>query len=67
MKMYKEGGEENIPQDRPTDTNMKRALKQPDKHPTVEGNFIGFVNEEDETVQFIRFDKNRWLIDVPIR
>jgi len=27
---------------------------------------IGFINERDEAIQFIRFEEDDWLIDVPI-
>ncbi|TFF94229.1 MAG: hypothetical protein EU544_04750 [Promethearchaeota archaeon] len=31
-----------------------------------DGNFIGFINEADETVQFIRISRDNWLVDIPI-
>ncbi len=66
MRMYKEAGDESIPGDRPAQVNLEKALRELDDHKAVEGNFIGFVNEKDETIQFIRFDKDEWLIDVPV-
>ncbi len=66
MRMYKEAGDESIPGDRPAQVNLEEALRELDDHKAVEGNFIGFVNGRDETIQFIRYDKDEWLIDVPV-
>ncbi len=66
MRMYKEAGNESIPGDRPAQVNLEEALRELDDHKAVEGNFIGFVSEKDETIQFIRYSKDEWLIDVPV-
>jgi hypothetical protein len=45
------------------------ALTEIDKIPLVDDvddSFIGFVNEKEETIQFVRFEENAWVIDVPI-
>lgn len=66
MKMYKDDGKERIPSDNPREVNLKEALREVDKFSTVEGNFVGFINEKEETIQFVRFEEDQWLIDVPI-
>lgn len=66
MKFFKEDGKEYISGDSPKEVTLEVALKEIDKLPMVEGNFIGFINEKEETIQFIRFEENNWLIDVPI-
>ncbi|MDH5595654.1 MAG: hypothetical protein OEY40_02935 [Candidatus Bathyarchaeota archaeon] len=66
MKMFKNDGKEHIPADNPIEVNLERALREVDKFPTVEGNFIGFFNEKDETIHFMRGEENSWFIDVPI-
>lgn len=45
---------------------MEVALREVDKLPTTEGNFIGFVKENAETIQFVRFEEDSWLIDAPV-
>lgn len=64
--MYEEAGDESIPGARPIQVSLKKALREVNDHDAVEGNFIGLVNEKDETIQFIRFDTDEWLIDVPV-
>jgi hypothetical protein len=65
MKFYKEDGKENIGSTKPLDITLETALKEIESLPEVEGNFIGFINDEEETIQFVRFD-DEWLIDVPV-
>lgn len=65
MKMYKDDGKEYIPADSPTEINLREALREIEEFPISEEGFIGFINERDESIQFIRFDEDDWLIDVP--
>ncbi len=66
MKYYKDDGKEHIEGTKPKEISLADALEEIGKFPTVEGNFIGFVNEKDETVQFIKDGEDSWLIDVPV-
>lgn len=66
MRFYKDDGKEYISGESPKQVTLEMALTEIDRLPIVEGNFIGFVNEKEETIQFIRFEENSWLIDVPM-
>jgi hypothetical protein len=66
LKYYKDDGKENICENKPIEVTLEKALKEVDNSPTTEGNYIGFTNEKDETIQFIRFEENGWIIDVPV-
>ncbi|MFP3952003.1 MAG: hypothetical protein ACLFVP_07710 [Candidatus Bathyarchaeia archaeon] len=59
-------GEKYIPDDKPKEVNLEDAIKELNRFPTFEGNFIGFYNNKGETLQFVRFYENEWLIDVPV-
>jgi len=69
MKLFKNDGQQEISGDTPIDTTLKTALTEIEMFPIEEqqqGSFIGFINEKNETIQFIRFTKDNWLIDVPL-
>lgn len=66
MKFFKDDDKERISADSPKEVTLEFVLTEIDKLPTIDGNFIGLINEEEETIQFIRFEENSWLIDVPI-
>jgi len=59
MKMYKD-------REKDMKVTLEEALTEVDKFPIVEGSFLGFFNERNETIQFIRFRQDQWLIDVPV-
>jgi len=68
MKYYKNG---NISVDsgKPEEITMEIALQEIDKLPDEEemdDNFIGFINEKKETIQFIRREQDNWFMDVPV-
>ena len=46
--------------------NLSTAIEAIEAESWREGNFVGFVNDLDETLQFIRVEQNEWLVDVPI-
>lgn len=62
MKYFKNDAEENS-EDK--EISLDFALKEIDKESKNEGNFIGFTNENGETIQFIREGEDDWLIDFP--
>lgn len=67
--MFKDDGKKHIPGDKPIEISLGEALKEVTKFPTVDeydGGFVGFINAKGETIQFLRFSKNEWLLDVPI-
>jgi len=66
LKFFKDDDKERISADSPKEVTLEFVLTEIDKLPTIDGNFIGLINEEEETIQFIRFEENSWLIDVPI-
>ena len=67
MKYYKNAGKAYIDGNKPEAITLETALQEIDKLPfTVKDNFIGFVTEKGETIQFPRYAKDNWLIDVPV-
>lgn len=66
LRFYKDDGKEYISAEAPKEVTLEIALTEIDKLSTIEGNFIGFTGEKEETIQFVRFEENAWLIDVPI-
>jgi hypothetical protein len=49
-----------------TETSLPTAIEAIEKEGKHEGNFIGFTNDSDETIQFIRVEPDDWLVDVPV-
>jgi hypothetical protein len=67
MKYYKNDGKECIDGRKPKEITLEVALQEIENLPfTVRDNFIGFINEKGETIQFPRYEKDNWLIDVPV-
>ena len=66
MKYYKDDGKENINETNSRESSIENALKEIDAFPTTEGNFIGFINEKDETIQFHKNEEDAWVLDVPV-
>jgi hypothetical protein len=67
LKYYKYDGKTQIDTTKPKEISLENALKEIGNFPTVRDNYIGFVNEEDGTIQFIKENDDSWLIDVPIK
>ena len=61
MKYYKDDGKELINQTNPRESSLENALKEIDAFPTSDGNFIGFINEKDETIQFHKNAEDAWF------
>ncbi len=66
MKYYKEDGKERINETKPKEISIEEALKEIDAIPIAEANFIGFINEKEETIQFHKNDQDSWVLDVPV-
>ena len=66
MKYYKVDGKEDIDEVKPRESSIENALNEIDAFPVTEGNFIGFVNEKDETIQFHRNEEDAWVLDLPV-
>jgi hypothetical protein len=66
LKYYKDDGKENINETNPKESSIENALKEIDAFPTTEGNFIGFINEKEETIQFHKNEEDTWVLDVPV-
>jgi hypothetical protein len=66
LKYFKNAGKEYIDPGKPKEVSLEIALREVDNLPVTEDDFIGFTNEKEATIQFIRFEPNGWLIDVPV-
>jgi len=69
LKFFRDEGKGRIGVDSPKEVTLEFVLTEVDRLSSlteIEGNFIGLINEKEETIQFIRFEENSWLIDVPI-
>ena len=71
MKYYKSDEKEEIDGNNPKEISLEVALGEIDKQSIdskgdVLEYFIGFDKNDEETIQFIRYEENSWYIDVPI-
>lgn len=69
MKYFKNDNKENIDSHSALDVSLEFVLSEIDRFPTedeTEGCFIGIINNNDETIQFIRFSENEWFLDFPV-
>ena len=66
MKYYKDDGKERIYETKPKESTIENALKEIDAFPITDGNFIGFINEKEETIQFHKNEEDAWILDVPV-
>jgi hypothetical protein len=66
LKYYKDDGKELINGTNPKEISVEDALEEIDAFSTTEGNFIGFINEKDETIQFHKNEEDAWVLDVPV-
>ena len=69
MKFYKSDGKEDVSPESPKEVTLKIAFTEIDKIPLVDDvddSFIAFVNQKEETIQFVRFEEDDWVVDVPI-
>jgi hypothetical protein len=66
LKYYKDDGKERINETKPIECSIESALNEIDAFPSIEGNFIGFINEKDETIQFHKNEEDAWVLDVPV-
>lgn len=55
----------SIPTSRPLDGSVWQALDIFDNLPEEDGSFIGIVDEADEVLQFMKYNKYVWLIEIP--
>ena len=52
------------------EVTLGEAFNHIDQVPTNETStdaFIGFVNEKEEVIQFLRYTDNAWLLDIPVQ
>ena len=66
MKYYKDDGKDRV---REKEITLETALMEIERFPSIkqfDGNFIGFTKSKEDTIQFIREEKDNWLIDVPV-
>jgi len=69
MKYFKNDRRVQISGESPVNIGLNEILEEFDQFPTndeFEGGFIGIINDKDETINFIRFEKNSWFLDFPI-
>ena len=65
MNYYKDDGKERINETAPREISIEKALEAIDVFPTTDGNFVGFINEKDETIQFHKEEEDAWVLDLP--
>lgn len=61
MKYYKDDGKERINETKPKEISTENAILEIDALATTEGNLIGFINENDETIQFHKNEEDAWV------
>jgi hypothetical protein len=66
LKLYKDDGKEYISGESPKEVTLEYVMSEIDNHPSTDGNFLGLISDKDETIQFIRFEEDSWMIDVPV-
>jgi hypothetical protein len=67
MRYYKDDGRDSIESSQPVEIPVEDALAEIEGFPEgAEENFIGFVNDGNENVQFIRHGREQWLVDAPM-
>ena len=69
MKFFKNDKHDSTDNEALIEISLEDAQKEIEELSSSEGYedaFIGFVSDADETIQFIRNEKNSWRIDVPI-
>ena len=71
VRFYRQDGKEDICYEEAKTISLEDALGYVESHPVNEGDdvgyFIGFINEKDEEVQFVRFDTEDWMVDASIQ
>ena len=66
LRYYKNDGIQRVEAQDACPIDEQKALREVKRLPIGDGNFIGFVNDRKEVIQFIRRSLNLWLIDVPV-
>src|SRR5713226_2083109 len=59
IRIFTDRGEEKV-------ATLSKATEAVEAESCREGNFVGFANDLDETLQFIRVEQDEWLVDVPV-
>ena len=57
--------QEKIPMDFPLDAVLDQALDLFEQLPRDDGSSFGIVNENNTVVQFSKYDKFLWLVEIP--
>jgi hypothetical protein len=69
MKMFKDDRSHYINRKLSITISLESALKEIEKFPTIaqyRNGLIGFINENNDIIQFFRYEPDDWLIDVPL-
>lgn len=70
IKMFLEKKGKSTSADEKLEVTLEIALKVIEQFPpqksSGESSFVGFSNKNNETIRFIRFEENDWLIDYPV-
>ena len=67
IKYYMDNGQINIGEDKPQSIQLEGAMNKIDNLPTLEqynGTIIGFINESNENLYFIRKEEDMWMLDI---
>ena len=66
MRYYRYDGKDNVDMKEAKEVALESALNEIDRQPYVRFNRLGLINEKGEAIEFIRWDDDKWSIDVPI-
>ena len=68
LRMHLNSPARHIPSKEAIKVSLDDALAEMDVFPSYEeykGGFIGFINDNGESLQFIRFGEDSWFVDAP--
>jgi len=66
IRMFIEDNNHSIDGNKAVEIELSEALNLTENLYSTNGKpFIGFVNSHDENIQFVRFDINYWVFDIP--
>ncbi|HJX23227.1 MAG TPA: hypothetical protein VJ574_02310 [Candidatus Bathyarchaeia archaeon] len=66
MRYYRYDGKENVSRDEAKEITLELSLEEIERHPTVRFNRFGLIDEKGESIEFIRWEDDKWSIDVPV-
>lgn len=55
----------SVPTSQPLESSVWQALEIFDNLPEEDGSFFGLVDQDNESLQFVKYNKYVWLIEIP--